>query len=276
MDFLKTISNDDYHVGPGLSRSDLMAFIKGPNYFKHYRKDKKSSRAMATGSAFHSMLLEPEEFRKDYVVAPDGINFATKAGKEFKELHNTKTVMKGQEYDRLNEMAIAVQTHPVVTPLLDGLKEKAMWFKFNDVELKTKPDLITIKDKVYIVDFKTTRDLSERKMKYSIRDHGYDIQLAMVSMGLMHHGISLPMVPLIVWVENQAPYDVVVTKLRNENIMDAGLRIQLALDGYKHCLSRDEWPSKYHADIIELDVAMIETDVKMNEDEDNATYETIG
>lgn len=81
--FTNKISNEDYHAGPGESKSLLDLAHKSP---VHYRARKLSitenvaTPAQALGTAFHALLLEPKEFAKQYTLAlrqldvPDAID----------------------------------------------------------------------------------------------------------------------------------------------------------------------------------------------------------
>lgn len=65
------ITNHDYHTGPGISKSGLDLVAKSPAHYYHAKNaanDNEPTVAQAFGTAFHSMLLEPGEFQKTYVV----------------------------------------------------------------------------------------------------------------------------------------------------------------------------------------------------------------
>lgn len=81
------ISNDDYHGGPGTSKSGLDIIHRSPMHFKAARDARAANDnepqaptiAQSIGSAFHCIVLEPELFAKTYVLglrqmdAPDAI-----------------------------------------------------------------------------------------------------------------------------------------------------------------------------------------------------------
>ncbi len=98
---IKTIGIEEYHAGPGVSKSDLDLIARSP---AHYRAQKAAPReatpAMIIGSAFHTATLEPEKFDLEFAVAPEGIDRRTKAGKEewaaFEAASAGKTVLKAE------------------------------------------------------------------------------------------------------------------------------------------------------------------------------------
>lgn len=66
------IPNADYHGGPGISKSGLDLINRSP---LHYRavvtaeNDNQPTAAQAIGTAAHSLILEPEQFVKEYCLA---------------------------------------------------------------------------------------------------------------------------------------------------------------------------------------------------------------
>lgn len=70
------ISNHDYHAGPGESKSLLDLVRRSPVHYRHRRLQANddtppvaSTLAQMIGTAFHSLVLEPGEFAKDYCLA---------------------------------------------------------------------------------------------------------------------------------------------------------------------------------------------------------------
>lgn len=66
------ISNADYHGGPGVSKSILDLIARSPLH-AHARlnaaNDNEPTAAQAIGTAFHTLVLEPEVFAKEYCLA---------------------------------------------------------------------------------------------------------------------------------------------------------------------------------------------------------------
>lgn len=66
------ITNEQYHGGPGISKSGLDLIAKSPLHYlaaKTVANDNAPTPAQAIGTAFHALLLEPHEFVKDYCLA---------------------------------------------------------------------------------------------------------------------------------------------------------------------------------------------------------------
>lgn len=67
------LTNAEYHGGAGISKSGLDLIAKSPAHYYHAvnaanDNERVPTSAQAFGTAFHSMLLEPEEFQKLYTV----------------------------------------------------------------------------------------------------------------------------------------------------------------------------------------------------------------
>ncbi|MGE5046901.1 exodeoxyribonuclease VIII, partial [Yersinia enterocolitica] len=64
------ISNEDYHSGPGVSKSQLDDVAINPailTWKKTAPVDTEKLKALDMGTALHCLLLEPEEFDKRFI-----------------------------------------------------------------------------------------------------------------------------------------------------------------------------------------------------------------
>ncbi|EAA4263164.1 exonuclease VIII [Salmonella enterica subsp. enterica] len=78
------IPNEAYHAGPGVSKSQLDDIADTPAIYlwrKNAPVDTEKTKTLDTGTAFHCRVLEPEEFSKRFIIAPE-FNRRTSAGKE--------------------------------------------------------------------------------------------------------------------------------------------------------------------------------------------------
>lgn len=63
------LSNEEYHGGPGISKSGLDLIHRSPLHYRAAKtaaNDNQPTAAQAIGTAFHSLLLEPESFAQLY------------------------------------------------------------------------------------------------------------------------------------------------------------------------------------------------------------------
>ncbi|EKA6096924.1 exodeoxyribonuclease VIII, partial [Salmonella enterica subsp. enterica serovar Cerro] len=67
------ISNENYHAGPGVSKSQLDDIADTPALYlwrKNAPVDTTKTKTLDLGTAFHCRVLEPEEFSNRFIVAP--------------------------------------------------------------------------------------------------------------------------------------------------------------------------------------------------------------
>lgn len=121
------ISNEDYHAGDGVSKSQLDMVALSPALLQWQKSapvDTEKLKALDMGTALHCLLLEPEEFDKRFIVAPQ-FNLRTNQGKAdqeafLKDVENMgMTVNAADDFTRLHrrrtsaalDYAIAKITH---------------------------------------------------------------------------------------------------------------------------------------------------------------------
>jgi exodeoxyribonuclease VIII len=188
------LSNEDYHADKNsLSRSSIRDFHRNPYYYHSMhlnpnRPAKKSTPEMILGSAFHTMVLEPDNFEKEYIIEPEKVllkNTDRKTYDDYKAkceaLEKSKlTVLTPEELVTLNSMAHALERDPRIYKLLNGGDIEKSFF-WNDpgsgLLIKARPDIIH--DNM-IVDLKTIADASPRAFQSSMADGWYHVQGAMI------------------------------------------------------------------------------------------------
>jgi exodeoxyribonuclease VIII len=208
----ETMTNEQYHADPAISRSGLILFAESPyKYWAEYinpnRPPKKSTPAMEFGSAFHSLVLEPEKFRDEYIVAQElqklpkvgllknlgrpefdrqkaeraKIEFINDAlTQEWLERAEGKIILSLADWQQLTEMRDALRDHEEAWALIGGAKYEQSYFwqdPGSGLMVKSRPDILH--DNI-IVDLKTCVSASPRAYQRSMVDGGYHIQAAMV------------------------------------------------------------------------------------------------
>jgi len=165
-DGVHDISNEQYHAADGISRSKLMLLDKSPYHFWYEMYSgkaevKESTPAMNVGGAFHTLLVEPHLFTKEFAVAPK-VDRRTAKGKEefnaFMEANSGKILLTNDQYAKASVMAEHVKQHEIVTTLLDEARfeQSIFWTDIETgIQFKTRPDIWSAK---MVVDLKTTAD----------------------------------------------------------------------------------------------------------------------
>jgi exodeoxyribonuclease VIII len=253
------IPNDAYHGGTGISKSGLDKIAKTPaHYYAAYldpnREPREPTKAMILGSAYHALVLEPEEFKKDYAVAPEGIDRRSKEGKAFfAEMEQQAiTVISETDFARLNAMHRALMSHPAASKLLAKSGRREVSFFWDDPETgelcKCRPDFLT--DDGYIIDLKTTDDASPAGFGRSCFNYRYHVQHPWYQDGCRHAGIDVKAFVFLAQ-EKEPPYAVGLYVLE-ESAIDLGRQAyQRDLSLYADCRKNNHWPS-YNPSIVSL------------------------
>ena len=196
------LSNADYHASPYVSKSHLDLIDKSPYHYwdRYINPDRiipEPTKAMLLGSAFHTIVLEPHLFERDYIVEPaDAPKRPTAVQRnakkpsnqtleaiafwdEFDKKANKKTLVSLEDFERLTIMKQRVNEHPAASTILGmkGICEQSYkWTDKTTGELcKSRPDFHT-EDGSLIVDLKTTGDASELGFQKSDHNFRYHVQ----------------------------------------------------------------------------------------------------
>ena len=261
---LSPMSNEQYHaLDDYVSKSDLDVFNKSP---KHYflkrlspdRLPQEQTKAMILGSAFHSVLLEPNEFPREFLVinpsAPKKPTLIQRNAKkpsaatleaiaywdEFEKQGKDKTIISSDDFNTLSGMVESVHNHKAANLVLnqEGVVEQS--YTWTDEETgercKCRPDFHT-KDKKLIVDVKTTEDASPRGFQNSLAKFRYHVQAAWYLRGLEGAEEFV-----FIAVEKKPPYLVAVYQA-SAAVIAAGVRAADSnLLNLSECRKKNHWP----------------------------------
>ncbi|HHD7830039.1 TPA: PD-(D/E)XK nuclease-like domain-containing protein, partial [Escherichia coli] len=186
------ISNENYHAGPGVSKSQLDDIADTPALYlwrKNAPVDTTKTKTLDLGTAFHCRVLEPEEFSNRFIVAPE-FNRRTNSGKEeekafLRECASTgKTVITAEEGRKIELMYQSVMALPLGQWLVEsaGHAESSIYWEDPETAIlcRCRPDKI-IPEFHWIMDVKTTADIQRFKTAYY--DYRYHVQDAFYSDG---------------------------------------------------------------------------------------------
>ncbi|ELO5306263.1 PD-(D/E)XK nuclease-like domain-containing protein, partial [Salmonella enterica] len=186
------IPNEAYHAGPGVSKSQLDDIADTPAIYlwrKNAPVDTEKTKSLDTGTAFHCRILEPEEFSKRFIIAPE-FNRRTSAGKEeektfLEECARTgRTVLTAEEGRKIELMYQSVMALPLGQWLVEsaGYAESSVYWEDPETGIlcRCRPDKI-IPEFHWIMDVKTTADIQRFRTAYY--DYRYHVQDAFYSDG---------------------------------------------------------------------------------------------
>lgn len=257
------MDNATYHaLTDVVSKSHLDLVAKSPlHYWARYldpdRVEPEPTAAMLLGTALHTHVLEPDTCQDRYVIAPEGIDRRTKAGKEawaeFEAAAAGKTVLSKPDAEQIMRMGESVLTHPAASLLLDQLPGKAettwMWTDAaTELRCKCRPDWLT-DDGSLIIDLKTTEDASPRGFERSVANYRYWVQAGFYVEGLHRATGKRPDQFIFICVEKKPPYAVAVYAAAAEMIEAGWKQAQLDLEVLATCKAANAWPG--YSDQIE-------------------------
>lgn len=228
-----TLSNDEYHaITDWYSSSQLKAALP-----EHY-KPGGSPEALAFGTLFHTVVLEPENLTDYVALDTDKIGLKSDGTPAQNPLmtvawkravaeaeQDGKTVIAKSDWDRAHAMADTVREHDAAARLLfsdDGISEESAFaIDENGVQHKARFDR---RIPGLIIDLKSTSAKpGARSLRRAVWDYGYETSAA-------HYLAVADLLSLdaqgFVWVfvEKTLPYRVTVAEIGDD----------LLSDGYAH------------------------------------------
>ena len=261
------ISNEDYHRGPGISKSGLDLINRSPAHYQEYRRHPRpATPAMALGTAVHAAILEPDDFAARFRPDPAPGSYSKAAKEEraameaegFVIVHTAKDAGHWEKDDwrAVHAMRDAVMTHPIASILLDPdqgqAEQTAFWIDRDTGRLcKARPDFLNDGHNL-CVDLKTTEDASYTEFQRSVFKWRYHVQAAYYSHGLTR--VDRPVRDFVfVAIEKSPPFCIGCYALIYEAKRVGWIQAEHDLRTYDACMRSNEWPG-YAQEIRELDL----------------------
>lgn len=277
------IPNDDYHASNGVSRSGIVQLCRSPkHYWERYinpeREKPEPTPALIIGSAFHTLVLEPDLFNDSFIVyqKPDKLpptlrlkdvgrelfeinKFNIEQAKrdrdnyeiDFEILSRNKMILTIEQYDTVQRMRDSVMSDPEASQLLAGAQyERSLYFKDDaSGELcKVRPDFM---HPHFAGDLKSSVDASEGAFQRALYDYGYFLQGSMISDGI--EKIKNKVIEEFVFIlcEKEPPYAVVCYPVCYDTIEYGKKKYRAELLKLAECRKNNSWPS-YPSKVITL------------------------
>ena len=295
---LVACTNDEYHSGPGISKSMLDAIAVSPlNFWDQYinpdREPREFKHCFAVGDGTHKLVLEPGTFEQTYAVGfdksahPGALNtvddlkqalnargIPARGSKPelirllqeedpsvaivavLEQQHNAsmagKIPIPANDYKNMLAMLHAIHRHHLAGPLLQGAytEQSYFWTDENGVLRKCRTDSITWDGK-YVVDLKTTDDVSEMGFGRTIAQRRYHVQAAWYLDILRSlYGDDAPNGWAFIAAQKTRPFDVAVHELTEEQIQVGRILYQRDLSMLLECQRTNTWPGADGGNVI--------------------------
>ena len=246
------MSDAEYHADPveggSLSSTGAKALLRSPAHYKWQLANSVQKATFDLGHAVHSMVLGvglgvieiPSE-----LLASNGA-VSTKEAKAFiaEARENGSVPLKADVFAECTLMTEAVLAHPLARALLEapGKSEQSMFAIDPDTGVWLRARADRLSDNGTIVDLKTSISADPRDFGRSSAEYGYDIQSEWYQGVLELARENRATGFRFIVVEKSAPYLVSVIELDSEYALIGRQRMRRAVDLYKECVDKNEWP----------------------------------
>lgn len=229
-----------YRAVDAINISSLKHISRSP---AHYRaaldNPREATQAQVIGSMLHATVAEPQ--RTHYVVRPDGMSFASKEGKAWRDAQ-THPILTGDECDAVQAMYRALWFHPHAQSMIIRATKECSFFdihKPTGLLLKGRIDLFNVdyQKRGVIADIKTCDDASPGEFARSVRKWQYHRQAA------YYMDLTKAVSFFFIAVEKTAPHAVAVYEL-DDRAIEAGREAnERDLATLARCLRNNDWPA---------------------------------
>lgn len=232
----------NYDAIKAVNWSSLKHLSVSPLLYRWRLKEPEERKpAFVFGGAVHCAILEPDQFDARYAVF-DG----RRAGKEWTAWQEERPgieALKPDEYERVQEIVVALRFHDIASRLLRGGRcEEALTWTDADTGLACKGRLDYIRPD-FLIDLKTTRDPAPRSFEKSAANYGYVGQVAFYHDGAVaSRRIDGRELPYIAAVQTTAPYDVVIYRIDAATLGLGRAQYKSLLQRLIECTAADYWP----------------------------------
>lgn len=163
-----------------------------------------------------------------------------------------KIAIPATDYKNMMAMLRAIQNHHTAGPLLQGAytEQSYFWTDENGILRKCRTDAITW-DGQYVVDLKTTDDVSETGFGRTISQRRYHVQAAYyLDILTALYGDDAPKGWAIIAAQKTRPFDVAVHELTEDQIQLGRLLYQRDLALLMECERTNTWPGVDGGNVI--------------------------
>lgn len=231
----------EYRQHPALNFSLAKHLLDSPAHFKAAQdEDHEPSEAMMLGTLTHAFVLEDKDLRDEYALKPDGMSFATKEGKAWRDAQ-TKPILADEKAQRVPLCADLLAKSRTVRKMLElcPMRETPIICEFRGVEIKA---LLDMHSDGLIADFKTAQDCTKRAFARKISDYHYDMQAAWYQVAhAAKYALDEPAPFYWLVVEMKQPFARAIYRA-SDRVIESGLeKMERAIELYKECLASGKW-----------------------------------
>lgn len=238
----------DYLAVPAMSNSGLKLLRKSPaHYLAGQDPDAAQKPSLRRGSLLHTLVLEPGTLTDRYRIKPEGMNFATKEGKAWREATPADIeIVTESEHKGANRQAANLRALPEIDALLRSGQPEVSFFwidPLTGVHCKGRADWVFRTDAgVILLDLKTTEAADPASFARSCARYGYHMQAAWYADG-WHEATGDEVLGFVFGaVESAWPHVAAPYMLDDESTDKGRAECRQMLNLYAQCVTTDVWP----------------------------------
>lgn len=251
-----SVTNDDYHASPGLSKSSISDILVSPAYYKwRVQNPVNTTGDMIQGSVYHCLALEDEPF--------EDLFYPTKTQPIDSKLDDLgREPISQANLEKIKEALKVFKANPLASAMLSGHREIAFYWTdpTTGILCKCKPDIF-IPEKGVCVDLKFTRNANREGFARDCVERGYHIQAAFyldgIRLAMEQSGRPLEVNPdkfIFAPQEKTPPYDFAFYSIGPASIQAGEQDYKKGLAIYADCVQSDQWPGISKGKIQELEL----------------------
>jgi len=259
--------NEQYHSpemkAQFVSKSGLDQIAKSPAHFKWFLDHPtEETPVLVFGSAFHTMILEPERADTDIIKIPDSWPTKAECGRsiadqkeEFRLLNRGKSMLTPEQMEMAQAMAKSVEAHTAASFLLrrdNGRPEVTALWTDEGTGVNCRARFDWLREDGLIVDLKTTRCAKPEVFERLAIDHRYHVQAAFYMEAYRRVTGNEPVGFAFVAVEKEPPYCACVYVSQPDFIQLGRMEYLKNLATYAECRNRNEWPGYPEVQLVPL------------------------
>lgn len=256
-------TEDEYHSNKDyISASALKRLKVSPLHYMESEPELETD-ALLFGSAYHTFILEPEKFDKEYYIFDDSIVCGALIAKGAKSPRATndyknwlagemsfadgKTLIDKADFDKLKAMKGRLMSHPYARLLLSNGRNEVAYMgeietESGTIKVKIKPDHFS-EGKRIITDLKTCQSASIDDFPRHAADLNYHIQAAFYSDILEKiTGNDRPYTFFFIAQEKKVPFAFNLFECTPQFISQGRYEYEMLLQLYKYCSDNNTWP----------------------------------
>lgn len=265
----------DYLAHPAYGSSDLKTFRAGPPAMVPWRRANRHEGTQSTrlGTAAHCLILTPDLFALTYAVRPEGMDYRSKAGKEWRDdqLAEGFDILTGEELVTVQGVRDAFRAKTAARESFNdaiGVEASMFWSCMDMLPLKGRPDWYDA-ESVYDLKVSILADRDPEGMRWGIMRMGWFHQLAHNRQGLVANNVRGVKFGRLVMVSPKPPHTVRLVHVADHDLDLLDLHNEATREEMAVCHARNEWPGTpdtWTAIELPASAAFTETDLEGTEE----------